>query len=77
MGREKRPTQCERVLRFMQTHKRGITSLQALQACGCFDLAGRIRDLREQGHCISGDWVYVANRYGEKVRIKQYRLMED
>lgn len=76
MGRIKKVTQAERVLRFMQTHKKGITALQALNACGCFDLAGRIRDLKEDGYFILGEFVEVENRFGEKVRIKQYRLVE-
>lgn len=77
MGKIKKMSQAQRVLRFMQTHKRGITALQAINAIGCLDLAGRIRDLREDGYEILGDWVYVTNRYGEKVRIKQYTLVED
>ena len=76
MGRIKKVTQAERVLRFMQSHRRGITALQALNSCGCFDLAGRIRDLKEDGYFIDGEFVEVKNRFGEKVRIKQYRLVE-
>ena len=76
MGRIKKVTQAQRVLHFMETHKRGITALQALNACGCFDLQGRIRDLKEDGYLIHSDWVKVENRFGEKVRIKQYTLME-
>ena len=74
--REKRPTQSQRILKFMQTHKKGITALQALNSCGCLDLAGRIRDLREDGHLIDGEFIYVTNRFNEKVRIKQYTLRE-
>ena len=72
----KKMTQAQRVLHFMETHKKGITALQALKACGCFDLAGRIRDLKEDGYQISGEFVEVKNRFGEKVRIKQYTLVE-
>lgn len=74
--REKRPTQSQRILKFMQTHKKGITALQALNSCGCFDLAGRIRDLKEDGYPIDGEFIYVTNRFNEKVRVKQYRLRE-
>ena len=76
MGKIKKMTQAERDLKFMQTHKRGITALQALNAFGCLDLAGRIRDLKEEGHVIIGDFIEVKNRYGETIRIKQYRLVE-
>ena len=76
MGRIKKVTQAERILRYMRSHKRGITALQALDACGCFDLAGRIRDLKEDGYFIIGEYIEVKNRFGEKVRIKQYKLVE-
>ena len=76
MGKIKKMTQAERVLRLMQTHKRGITALQAINAFGCLDLAGRIRDLREEGWEIIGEFIEVKNRYGERLRIKQYRLVE-
>lgn len=75
MGKIKKMTQAQRVLRFMETHKKGITAKQAYDSCGCFDLQGRIRDLKEDGYPIIGDWVYVTNRFGEKVRIKQYTLV--
>lgn len=76
MGRIKKVTQAQRVLHFMQTHKKGITAKQAYDSCGCFDLQGRIRDLKEDGYLIHGEWVKVENRFGEKVRIKQYTLLE-
>lgn len=76
MGKIKNVTQAQRVLRFMESHKNGITSKQAYDSCGCFDLQGRIRDLKEDGYPIIGDWTVVKNRFGEKVRIKQYRLVE-
>lgn len=74
MGRIKKPTQTQRIHNFMKTHKKGITALQALKYCGCFDLAGRIRDLKEQGVKISSEYIKVENAVGEIVRVKQYRL---
>lgn len=76
MGKIKKMTQAERVLRYMQRHKRGITALQAIKHCGCLDLAGRIRDLKESGYIINGEYIYIINAYGEKVRLKQYTLQE-
>ncbi len=32
--------------------QRPLTPLEALHGCGCFRLAARIKDLREQGHDI-------------------------
>lgn len=76
MGKIKKMTQAEKVLKFMRTHKRGITALQAIKHCGCLDLAGRIRDLKESGYMIHGEYIYVVNTDGEKVRVKQYTLQE-
>jgi len=74
MGRIKKPTQAERIYKYMQAHKNGITSLQALDYCSCIDLAGRIRDLRERGIEINSEYVMVRNRNGEKCRVKRYWL---
>ena len=69
-------TQCEKILHFMETHKRGITPLQAMDHFGCMRLSGRIHDLRSMGYKISSDLVEVRNRYGEKCRVSQYRLVK-
>ena len=64
-----------KILHFMETHKRGITPLQAMDHFGCMRLSGRIHDLREMGYNISSDLVEVKNRYGETCRVAQYRLV--
>lgn len=71
MGRIKKPTQAQRVYKFMQTHKKGITTLQAINYCGCLDLQGRIRDLKEQGIRIKDEYIYVVNAVGDPVRVKR------
>ena len=68
-------TQNEKILKFMMTHKNGITPLQAMDHFGCMRLSGRIHDLREMGYTISSELVEVKNRYGEKCRVARYRLV--
>lgn len=68
-------TQNEKILKFMQTHKNGITPLQAMDHFGCMRLAGRIHDLREMGYSISSEIVKVKNRYGDTCRVSRYRLV--
>ena len=68
-------SQCKKILRYMETHKKGITPLQAMEKFGCMRLSGRIHDLREMGYNISSDLVEVKNRYGETCRVSQYRLV--
>ena len=69
-------SQNAKILHFMETHKRGITPLQAMEKFGCMRLSGRIHELREMGYDISSDLVEVKNRYGETCRVSQYRLVE-
>ena len=69
-------SQTEKILRYMKTHKRGITPLMALEKFGCLRLSGRIHDLREGGYNIVTNIVEVPNRYGEISRVAEYILIE-
>lgn len=62
-------TQCSAILEHL---KKGlsITPLEALNLCGCFRLAARIHDLRDQGNDIVTDT--VTTQSGKKVA--SYRL---
>lgn len=53
-------SQCNDILRHMQ-EKGSITALEALDLYGCFRLAARIKDLREDGHMIVTEEVTLAN----------------
>lgn len=65
--------QCVRVLDYIREHD-GITSKQAFSEIGVARLSSRIFDLKEQGYPIYDEWITVRNRYGEKCRVKQFRL---
>lgn len=69
-------SQNERILKYLQTHKKGITQLKALEKFGCLRLSGRIHDLREAGYRITTNIIEVPNRYGETSRVAEYRLIE-
>jgi hypothetical protein len=45
-------SQRELILLYLEAHG-SITPLEALQHCGCFRLAARIRELREEGKVIT------------------------
>lgn len=69
-------TQCDKILKHMKTHKRGITPAQAYERYGCMRLSGRIFDLRHMGYAIKTDIIAVRNRDGETSYVAQYTLME-
>ena len=69
-------SQCDIILKYMETHKNGITGKQAYKYAHSMNLAQRIYDLRQRGYNIVDDYVVVKNDFGEKYRVKQYRLVK-
>lgn len=54
-------TQTEWILWALKRHP--ITPMEALKGCGCFRLAARIQDLRQEGHLIASDKVEQEGKY--------------
>lgn len=52
-------------------HRGPVTAMDALQEAGCFRLAARIADLRQQGHNIETETIVVNGKH-----IAQYQLKE-
>ena len=67
------PTQNQRILDYIDKHG-SITQADALRDIAVFRLASRVSDLRRLGYPIVSEFETVENRYGEKCRIKRYRL---
>ena len=74
MGKvEHKPSQNERIIKYM--HRFGsISQFEAFQDLGIMRLASRISDLKRIGYPIVSSTEIVKNRYGEKCRVKRYRL---
>lgn len=70
---ESKPSQNERIIEYINKHG-SITQIEALRDIGVLRLASRISDLRRCGVDITSEFVEVKNRYGEKSRVKRYRL---
>lgn len=70
---ESKPTQNVRILKYIENYG-SITQFQALADLGIMRLASRISDLRRLGHPIVSEFVEVKNRFGEKCKVKQYRI---
>lgn len=69
-------TQISDVLNYMTKHKKGITSLEAIQMFGATRLSGIIWCLRQDGHNIETETKEVKNRYGGVSRVACYKLMD-
>lgn len=69
-----KPSQNQRILEYMARYG-SITHLEAEKDLGVMRLASRICDLKMRGYPIHSNMEIVTNRYGEKCRIKRYRLL--
>ena len=71
------PTQCERILDYLEQHPGGITQLEAITELGILRLASRVSEMRRRGENIEKDTITVKNHYGEKCRIARYKLLRE
>lgn len=71
-----RPTQCERLVEYMERHPiDGITQIEALNQLGILRLASRISELKSDGYIIEKEMISIKNRFGEKCSVARYRLV--
>ena len=71
----KQKTQKSEILKYLMTHKRGITSLQAINLFGATRLSDIIFRLRKEGYNIITEMVTQKNRYGHVTTFARYRLV--
>lgn len=69
-------TQRSRIMHHLKAN-RTLTSLEALRRYGIMRLSARISELKKRGEPIEKKMICVQNKYGETVRIAEYRLRED
>ena len=66
-------TQQERILEYLKEGKT-LTRLNAWDSLGILEAPARISELRNKGYGIKTGFKTVLNRYGEKVKIAEWRL---
>lgn len=71
MKNNKRPTQVERIKKYIEDFG-SITTLEAIVDLGVLRLGARICEMRKSGIKITDKQECVKNRYGEKCYIKRY-----
>ena len=72
MAKTMRKSQRTEVLRYMKTHKGGITDEKAHELFGVNRMGSVIHDLRAQGWLIETVMVDATNRYGRSYRYGRY-----
>ena len=70
-------SQIDAVRKYLETHKRGITSMDAIRMFGATRLSSIIYVLRHRDHMkIGKSTELVKNRYGHTTRIVTYKLCD-
>ena len=67
-------THKQMVLKYLKTHKTGLTQKVAFEKYGILRLSGRIYDLRDDGYDIKTDMIAVKDRRGETCYVASYTL---
>ena len=62
-------------MKYIKTHNRGITSIQAIELFGATRLSDIIFKLRKDGYEIETESVTKKNRYGHAVTFARYTLV--
>jgi hypothetical protein len=68
-------TQKKAILSHLKKYKR-ISPVTALKEYGCYRLAARIHELRKEGYEIEKFQKISKNRYGNKVNISYYFILD-
>ena len=71
----KNTTQMKEVLKYMKSHKRGITSWVAFERFGITRLADIIYKLKKLGWEIASEQITKKNRYGHVCNFSRYYLV--
>jgi len=63
------------IYKYLQTHKRGLTGLDALKKFRCFRLPARISDIEKKHRIeIPRMWVEVEDADGNRKRVNRYYI---
>jgi len=65
-------SQKKRILNYLKSGK-VLTRLNAWHEIGCIETPARISELRLDGHNITTTMKSVVNRYGENVRVAEWK----
>lgn len=70
-------TQIDDIEKYLKTHKRGITSIEAFERFGATRLSGVIWQLKKRRKMkIKAEYEQVSNRYGSNARVARYYLCD-
>lgn len=76
MENNKREVQVDRAISYMREHG-SLTSYEAVMELGIMSFPKRVCEMKERGFYIATKWENLINRYGKKIKVKRYFLIEE
>lgn len=74
---KKKQSQSSEILKYLKTHKKGISSMQAFELFGATRLSSIIFSLRHRGYDIESVEDTAPTRYGTTTRFVRYVLKDE
>lgn len=66
----------QKILKYLQTHSKGITQAQAVDKFKAYRLSSIIFNLKKAGYNIETEYVQVKNKDGSHTRYARYYLVD-
>ena len=66
-------SQKERVMQFLEKNQT-INSFECFMKLQIVDLQHAIYELRKEGYSITDKWITKTNKYGRRIKYKEYKL---
>lgn len=63
------------IIKYLQTHKSGLTVKECQERFGTTELRKIISNLKDQGYNFHDVWEWGINRYGLETKYKRYWLI--
>lgn len=63
------------IVKYLQTHRTGLTVKECQEKLGTTELRKRISDLKDKGYVFTTVWEYGVNRHGMPTKYKRYWLL--
>lgn len=76
MTEKRKANHRQKILRYLRTHRKGISNRDMTVSLGIGSPTKRISELRAKGFPIVSDWIVKTDEEGNSYRYKMYKLEE-
>ena len=63
------------IVKYLMTHRKGLTVKECQEKLGTTELRKHISDLKDKGYVFTSVWEWGINRHGIETKYKRYWLL--